>query len=59
MRYTNPLTHSQCGYSVDKIKGKPKRLLPNLNALVAISKSMWAVKLCTSKILQFLTGGAS
>jgi len=56
---TQPLTHSRCGYSVDKIGGKPKRLLPNLNVLVAISKSMWAVKLCTSRILLFLTGGAS
>jgi len=26
--------------------------------LVAISKSMQAVKLCSNKILQFLTGGA-
>jgi len=25
------------------------RLLPNLNALVAISKGMWAVKLCSTK----------
>jgi len=28
--------------------------LPNLNAVVAISMGMWAVKLCWSKILQFL-----
>jgi len=28
-----------------------QRLLPNPNALVAISKGMWAVKLCTNKIL--------
>jgi len=27
--------------------------------LVAVSKSMRAVKLCTNKILQFLTGGGS
>jgi len=33
-------------------------LLPNPNALVAVSKGMWAVKLCINKILQFLTGGA-
>jgi len=26
--------------------------------MVAISKGMWAVKLCTNKILLFLTGGA-
>jgi len=32
--------------------------LPNLNALVAVSKGMRAVKLCTNKILHFLTGGA-
>jgi len=33
--------------------------LPNLNALVAVSNSTRAVKLCTNKILQFLTGGVS
>ena len=35
-----------------------QRLLPIPNALVAISKAMRAVKLCTNKILQLLTGGA-
>jgi len=35
-----------------------QHLLPDPNALVAISKGMRAVKLCTHKILQFLTGGA-
>jgi len=30
-----------------------------MNVLVAISKGMWVVKLCYSKILQFLTGGAN
>jgi len=35
-----------------------QRLLPNPNALVAVSKGMWAVKLCTNEIVQFLTGGA-
>jgi len=39
-------------------RGELQRLLSNLNALVAVSKGMRAVKLCTSKILQFLTGGA-
>jgi len=28
------------------------------SVLVAVSKGMRAVKLCTNKILQFLTGGA-
>jgi len=28
------------------------------NALVSVSKGMRAVKLCTNKILQFVTGGA-
>jgi len=28
------------------------------NALVAVSKGMQAAKLCTNRILQFLTGGA-
>jgi len=31
-----------------------QHLLPNPNALVAASKGMWAVKLCTKKKLQFL-----
>jgi len=30
----------------------------NVYALVAVSKGMWAVKLCSNKNLQFLTGGA-
>ena len=34
------------------------RLLPNQNAMVAVSNGMRAVKLCTNKIIQFLTGGA-
>ena len=34
-----------------------QHLLPNLNVLVAVSKGMRAVKLCSNKILQFLTGG--
>ena len=38
--------------------GELQRLLPNLNALVAASKGIRAVKLCIDKILQFLTGGA-
>jgi len=33
-------------------------LLSNPNVLAAVSKGMWAVKLCYSRILQFLTGGA-
>ena len=39
--------------------GELQHLLRNLYALVAISKGMWAVKLCTNKILQVFTGGAS
>jgi len=31
--------------------------MSNPNALAAVSKGMRAVKLCTNKILQFLTGG--
>jgi len=31
--------------------------LPNLNFLVAVSKGMWAVKLCSKKILLWLTEG--
>ena len=33
--------------------------LPNPNVLVAVSMDMWTVKLCSNKILQFLTVGAS
>jgi len=35
-----------------------QRLLADPNVLVAIRKGMQAVKLCTNKILKFLTGGA-
>jgi len=35
------------------------RTLPNPNALVAVSKGMWAVKLCINKILQLSTGRTS
>ena len=34
-----------------------QHLLPYPNALVAVSKGMRAVKLCTDRILQFVTGG--
>jgi len=43
-------------------KHKPKILSHSLElfyVLAAVSKGMQAVKLCTNKILQFLTGGAS
>ena len=33
-------------------------MLPNLNALVAVSKGMRVVTLCTSEVLEYLTGGA-
>ena len=32
-------------------------VLPSLNVLVTISNGMWAVKLCSSKILQFPSEG--
>jgi len=35
-----------------------EHILRNPNALVAVSKLMQAVKLCSNKILQFLGGGA-
>jgi len=37
---------------------KLQHLLPNPYVLVAVSKGMQAVKLCTNNILQFLTGSA-
>jgi len=40
------------------IEENSKCLLPNLNALVAISKGIRAVKLCSNIIFQLLTGGA-
>ena len=43
------------GDSVDNCWEKLQRLLLNPNALVAVSRGMRAVKLCTKKILQFLT----
>ena len=54
-----PVVRRQCSilYSRD-FWGKLQRLLPNPNALVAVSKGMQAAELCTNKILQFLTGGA-
>jgi len=33
-------------------------LTVGVDALVAIASSMWAVKLCSNKMLQFLSGGA-
>jgi len=38
---------------------KHEQLLPNRNVLTAISQDMQAVKVCSNKILQFLTEGAS
>jgi len=35
-----------------------QRLLPYPNVPVAVSKCIWAIKLHTNKILQFLTGSA-
>ena len=47
------------GDSVDNtVKNSSTCLLRNLNALVDVSKGMRAVKLCTDKFPQFLTGGA-
>ena len=40
-------------FRISTVRGELQRLLPNLNALVAISKGMRPVKLCTDKILQF------
>jgi len=46
------------GDSVDNAVEESSCLLPNPNVLVAVSKGMWAVKLCTHKIIQFSSGGA-
>ena len=40
------------------MRGELQRLLRNPNALVAVSNGMWAVKLCSNRIVQFLAGGA-
>jgi len=45
-------------FSQDNTVEDHSSILPNPNALVAVSKGMHTVKLCTNKILQFLTGGA-
>jgi len=42
----------------DTVEENSSVLPPNANALVAISEGMWAVKLCTNRIICFLTGGA-
>jgi len=39
-------------------QGELQHLRLNSDALVAVSKGMQAVKLCTNKIIHFLTGGA-
>jgi len=39
--------------SIDNTAGEFQHFLPNPNVLVAISKGMQAVKLCTNKILQW------
>jgi len=44
--------------AVIKVLGRTPASLSNTNALVA-SKGMQAVKLCTNKIIQFLTGSGS
>ena len=49
--------HIRCGDSVDNTI-EENSSVRNPNALVAVSKRMRAVKLCTDKILQFLTTGA-
>jgi len=46
------------GDSVDNTVEENYSVFLNPNALVADSKGMRAVKLCTKEILQFLTGGA-
>jgi len=44
---------------VDSTAENSSYLLPNLNAVIAVSEGMQIVKLCFSnKIFQFLTGGA-
>jgi len=47
-------------YSVDNTVEENSSVfsVPNLNVLVAVSKGMLAVKLCTNRSLQFLTGGS-
>ena len=44
--------------SVDNTVEKNSSVLSHPNVPVAITKGVQAVKLCTNKILQFLTGGA-
>jgi len=47
------------GDSVHNTVEELQSLLPNPNVLVAVSKGIWAVKLCTNNNLQFLTASAS
>jgi len=50
----------ECGYSLDNtvLANYGIFCLVWLNPLVVVSKDMWAVKLCSNKVLQFLTVGA-
>ena len=45
------LLHGDSVYNT--VKNSSTCLLPNLNALAAVSKGMRAVKLCTNEIIQF------
>jgi len=65
--YSNPDWFNLSGVGLPRLSWKRgdsvenltwHKFLPNPNALVAVSSGMWAVKLCSSKILQFLTLGA-
>jgi len=49
-------------YSTQTVYVVPLKTLtfsPDFNVLVAANKDMWAVKLCSNKILHLLTGSAS
>jgi len=61
MHYHSHECNLRYGDSVDNTAEENSSIFsPNPNALVAVSKGMRAAKkLCTNKILQFLTGGAS
>jgi len=45
-------------FSITSVVENTLQLSRLTNALFAVSKGMWAVKLCSKKIFQFLTWGA-
>ena len=60
-QYSHLVVTMFCDDGTETVHVTPLSILaasPYLNVLVDFSKGLWAVKLCSNKILQFLTGVA-